>query len=312
MERTVVFPNPFEAMALGKKLNVVHLMQAAATSLGHTQPIVSPIDPTWDDVDDILKGKKHVVLKRENSDSSEHVIGEQSREVDTQAKFKKVMERANVWEECGLPTPLWMAQPFIPQLVHKGELRALVIGGVLFYTIYTMPDRDVWYAEVVRLYSPLSLLRYRYRLGSIAGKTYLSDIKIFTRFEDGPRSPNTDLSAAEQQFFHCMLDEDFPKYVLSMLGQIILAQEFQSGHFSGLRLFCRMDVSVYQSTDEKFHYFVNELDHSTHTGLWPNWDLHSVIETAWNELSGLLECAVLKRYLERGGLGKCPLPPSKM
>lgn len=92
-----------------------------------------------------------------------------------------------------------------------------------------------------------------------------------------------------------------------MLGQLVLAYEYHSGIFSGLRVFCRMDVSVYQQ-DEKFHFFVNEFDHSVNTGLFPIVSTPGNLETAFQDISLTLEHAVKSGYLKEGGLGQTPLP----
>lgn len=94
-----------------------------------------------------------------------------------------------------------------------------------------------------------------------------------------------------------------------MLGQIILAQEFASGTFSGLRLYCRMDVSVYRK-DGKFHFFVNEVTHGMNTGLFTYADHDNVMEDVWTELSLVLEHTVKAGYLLSSGVGPTPLPPS--
>ena len=54
-----------------------------------------------------------------------------------------------------------------------------------------------------------------------------------------------------------------------MVGQLILAEEFESGIASSLRLFVRLDVSAYYDNEAKAHkWFVNEVTRSHDTGLW--------------------------------------------
>jgi len=106
---------------------------------------------------------------------------------------------------------------------------------------------------------------------------------------------------------HWQHNDEFEKYVLSMLGQYILASEYYSQQFSCLRIFCRMDVGVYRRGDQVC-YFINEFDHSTNTGLFPCDDSHNQLQTAFVDLAWTLEHAVKSGYLERGGLGKTPVP----
>ena len=54
-----------------------------------------------------------------------------------------------------------------------------------------------------------------------------------------------------------------------MLGQMILAYEYHMGQFSGPRIFCRMDVSIFMIRHQnKVHYFLHEFDHCNNTGLY--------------------------------------------
>ena len=59
----------------------------------------------------------------------------------------------------------------------------------------------------------------------------------------------------------------FHEFVLNMTGKMVLAEERQYQRFSGLRIFARMDVSVYRDTRSgTYKYFVNEITrgHTTH------------------------------------------------
>jgi hypothetical protein len=52
-----------------------------------------------------------------------------------------------------------------------------------------------------------------------------------------------------------------------MLGKLVLAEEREYRRFSGLRIFARMDVSVYRDkTNQVYRYVVNEVarGHTTH------------------------------------------------
>ena len=131
------------------------------------------------------------------------------------------------------------------------------------------------------------------------------------RDEDaGSYSHDLEISGLTQQMVgipHYQQDNDFETYVLSMLGQYILAYEYHSNFFSGLRIFCRMDTSVYSQQD-RFHFFINEMTHSHNTGLFSFIDQYEELESAYSDLSLTLEHAVVKGFLSNGGLGKTPLP----
>lgn len=59
----------------------------------------------------------------------------------------------------------------------------------------------------------------------------------------------------------------FHEFVLNMIGKMVLAEERQYQRFSGLRIFARLDVSVYRDTRSgTYKYFVSEVTrgHGTH------------------------------------------------
>jgi hypothetical protein len=61
----------------------------------------------------------------------------------------------------------------------------------------------------------------------------------------------------------------YEKYLLEMLGKMVLAEEAQYGAVSGLRLFGRWDISVFRHRDTgKYKYFVNEVTRSWDTCLF--------------------------------------------
>ena len=63
-------------------------------------------------------------------------------------------------------------------------------------------------------------------------------------------------------------ERSYEKYVLDMLGKMVLAEEAQYGAVSGLRLFGRWDVSVCRhKATGKYQYFVNEVTRSWDTCL---------------------------------------------
>ena len=67
-------------------------------------------------------------------------------------------------------------------------------------------------------------------------------------------------------------EKSLPRYALTILSRIILAEEFYMKIRSCFRLFVRMDISVFQR-EGRFHYMVNELTSSQHTGLFMGWGM---------------------------------------
>jgi hypothetical protein len=65
-------------------------------------------------------------------------------------------------------------------------------------------------------------------------------------------------------------EKSLPYFALNVLSRTILTQEFYMPRRSCMRLFVRMDISVFQR-DGKFHYMVNELTSSQHTALFMAW-----------------------------------------
>jgi hypothetical protein len=56
-----------------------------------------------------------------------------------------------------------------------------------------------------------------------------------------------------------------------MLYRLITAEEVIIQRRSSMRLFVRMDISVFQR-DGKFHYMINEITRSHQTALFLHWD----------------------------------------
>lgn len=70
------------------------------------------------------------------------------------------------------------------------------------------------------------------------------------------------------------IDEDqMDHYILNIFGRVIQLEERRTGRMSGMRFFCRMDVSVYRHMETgKHHFFVNEITRTHGAGLFSNWD----------------------------------------
>jgi hypothetical protein len=62
-------------------------------------------------------------------------------------------------------------------------------------------------------------------------------------------------------------------YVLNIFGRIIRLEEKRTGRMSGMRFFCRMDVSIYRHLSTGEHqFFVNEITRTHGAALFADWD----------------------------------------
>lgn len=68
--------------------------------------------------------------------------------------------------------------------------------------------------------------------------------------------------------------QELDQYVKYTLDQLIF-QEEERGGMSGLRIFCCIDVSVYQDEEGDWMYYVNEVDRTHNASLfaWADKDL---------------------------------------
>lgn len=156
MDVVPIFPNPVQLVAFGKKISVSYFLRTAALSLGFHQPLITVVkQPTWAVVSQITKGTRHTVLKREFSGSSQHVI---RKGMKLQKKdWDRMLESSKVWEKLkGFGIPGWHEQPFIPELKYLGEVRCLVVNGVIAYTVYTVMQKNGdWMATSLPKIRPL-------------------------------------------------------------------------------------------------------------------------------------------------------------
>jgi hypothetical protein len=101
-----------------------------------------------------------------------------------------------------------------------------------------------------------------------------------------------------------MMDFDeenlFEYYVLRMLGKIILEEERQMGRMSGLRIFCRLDVSVYlDKAGGKHSFFVSEITRSHGAALFEAWDTRGLFDLFFTHMAQILYLVSSERlYLQ--------------
>jgi hypothetical protein len=81
-------------------------------------------------------------------------------------------------------------------------------------------------------------------------------------------------------------ESPLPRYVLGMLYRLIVAEEAITQRRSCMRIFVRVDVSVFER-DGKFQFMINELTRSHQTGLFLHWD-HGKMDLCIQELANAL------------------------
>jgi len=141
MKRTCIFPSPDDLLICDSKLQTHQYISAAAKSLGYDQPPITLAEPSNDLVNRITGGSLEAVLKREFSMASEHVI---TKHTEAKSALRKLatMEKqdSTTWgAQIIFRRPRWFLQPYIPDLIHRGEVRAFVFGGHLLNSIITTP-----------------------------------------------------------------------------------------------------------------------------------------------------------------------------
>jgi hypothetical protein len=81
----------------------------------------------------------------------------------TETLLQKYAESEILYEgiEC-LPHLAWLAQPWMPSLVEKGEIRAFVVRGKLLHAVHMWPQSTgglIHNFELVNNYMPLKQLK---------------------------------------------------------------------------------------------------------------------------------------------------------
>lgn len=246
------------------------MLMICASSLDFQHPISIHIneDELEEVVDAIANKEREGVLKRSQSASNSHVITPLTKNPRKLLKDLRKDEKEFWADGLGIfPKPSWFFQPYMPLLIHLGELRTFIVNGIIFYTTHTAPIKTMAGAmEIVGVqtmrplssfglvifciqpapFNPPPLPRFSYRYNPAAP----NDPKVI-----GNLYVDTTDRIDPSEF----VDDNYVEFVLKMLGKMVLAEEKRYRRFSGLRIFVRMDVSVYRHTGSgEYQYFVNE------------------------------------------------------
>lgn len=160
-----MWPCPRESLVVGQKLEAFNLVNKCALSLGYQQPMVFavPNDKLEFYITQICNGALDAVLKRTNSGCSYHLITRHTQ--NPKAVIAKALEELEQWRVSGhsFDEPLWICQPYLPQLLHIGEYRAFTVNGTIYYTVATTPiDHDPQTIRMIGGRIPRPLETYRY------------------------------------------------------------------------------------------------------------------------------------------------------
>lgn len=85
-------------------------------------------------------------------------------------------------------------------------------------------------------------------------------------------------------------------FVLNMLYRLVLADEHYTARTSCMRIFLRMDISVFERNGQ-FHYFINELTRSHQTGLFLHWDKIGKMDFCIQDLANILHFYTYDRLI---------------
>ncbi|KIM37238.1 hypothetical protein M413DRAFT_13424 [Hebeloma cylindrosporum] len=256
-ETLTIWPNPRDMLTVGQKLQTQRLLIKCAAALDFNHPTLVPISEG--DLEsvagEIQDGAVEGVLKRTQSAWSNHLITKYTK--DPKKKVKKALREQKKNWLCStgeFTEPLWFLQPYLPALMHLGELRTFLIDGALYYTVYTTPEA---FDPQVLDRTPGNLPR---------------PLHAFAYDPKDPTSPNTTgwlvLQATDDPDpAHFIVRDSFEKFVLDMMGLMVLAEEKSSGVVSGLRMFGRLLLEASRSYQESQSQGLHSAVYSSRTSL---------------------------------------------
>jgi hypothetical protein len=150
-----VWPKPSELWVNGLKVHQYHVTWLAALSLGLTSPSLAVLRSRAELVQAVkqmedLVQPAYMCIKRERSKLSLHALfpeddTKQPIQGTNMGRLRDVFceedrtSRGTFAQELGIHPPRWFAQPFIPQIRYLGELRVIIINGIILHRVYTTP-----------------------------------------------------------------------------------------------------------------------------------------------------------------------------
>jgi hypothetical protein len=116
--------------------------------------------------------------------------------------------------------------------------------------------------------------------------------------EDRKSNNRTWLAANSLSPHKVPIENSLPEYALNLLSRLVAAEEFYTKRRSCMRIFVRMDISVFQR-EGKFHYMVNELTRSHQTGLFMHWDRMGHMDSLILDLANVLHFVAYNDRVKR-------------
>ncbi|TFK17191.1 hypothetical protein FA15DRAFT_711058 [Coprinopsis marcescibilis] len=286
-EGITVWPNPSEMYIRSSKIRLNHHLRYASLSLGKDPPqsiVLADEEEEKQWLQRICVQGFQAVLKRDFSDCGKHVFLPGSSYGDSEKRMKEIRkEEARYWDrQTGaplggksllFPRPKWLVQPYVRELTQCVEIRVFIIRGNVLRVVSTTPlggpgDGFSWE-------EPL--------LPPIAN---LDDDQVLNW---GVRKSSASVADASREW---------ELEAVNYLDKLILVEERKHPLRSGLRLFARMDMSIYKSAaDGKYHYFVNEVHRGTSTDWFAHEESEARLELLWKELVKGLYYATFSHYL---------------
>jgi hypothetical protein len=223
---------------------------------------------------------------------SEHVIGPHTED-PVENLMHAVEEQKKTWPKVDefFGQPLWFIQPFLAQLLQIGEVRVVIVGGRMAYTLSTKPRLGVsqgW---------------------GVTDKPFLRPVHQHSYNPDAPQgSRYTELTAEDvpmEEFDD--IKNLLEHYALTMLGRLITLEEREMGRMSGLRVFVRLDVSVFrESRTGAYRFFVNEITRGHGAGLFQEWVSHEKADFLFQHLAEVFHLVASNKLY----LNPPPPPPA--
>lgn len=155
-----MWPDPTEAFIQGMKLPYIeHIANVASRVTKTWYPVVGVVsDPT------IMEWHDNIVLKRNFSDTGEHVIhrGTENRVDTIVTKVNETKKNYMDLEVLGHRlSPTWFAMPYVSLLCDIGETRVFFFRGIIRYIMFTKQlniDPDNWDVDEAKYVTPIELI----------------------------------------------------------------------------------------------------------------------------------------------------------
>lgn len=317
-----VWPSPTDLLVNGMKVYQYRQIWVAAFALRQASPALAVIRSRQALVHLVeqYRGQdsRWACIKRERSKEGQHAFfpegSDKARAEHGLTKLCHLLKeednsfRTPDARAFGLRPPQWFVQPYIPQLRFLGEIRVVCINGIIAARQYTTPvtvediqgvSIDHGFTTHVDVHVPDST---HIRQLSHATRTTITALTLLLRY-DHTRPPTTWL--ADNDHDPSQLTAEFDKWVLQTLEKLIIIEEDESELTSSLRVFVRLDVSVFYDARTRTHrWFVNEVTRSHDTCLWLQvLDEHNRLEALnaiVNRLNEAFYHAVSTRLLCKG------------